>query len=111
MDYTKPEPILLPGPDFNKHVHDFDVMKQIWEQNQYHQRVRVEADIMITLEALKTSVQYMEEDTFSIAKFLKEQYLGIKANVLETDIRELEDQWHKTMEYMEAAQEKCRNCE
>ena len=72
----------LPGPDFNKQVYEFDEMRQIWHQSNYNERVKVEAEIMVSLEALKTQVRYMGEDLVNIKDFLKAQYLGIKAEEL-----------------------------
>ena len=66
MDYSKPEPDRLPGPDFNKKVFHFDTRKQIWGQKDYESRVAVEADMMVALEALKTSVRFISEDVHMI---------------------------------------------
>ena len=55
-------------------------MKQIWHQANYQERVRVEAEVMVTLEALKTSSRYMNEDLADIQTFLSQQYLGVKAS-------------------------------
>lgn len=57
-------------------------MNQIWHQTNYNERVKVEAEIMVTLEALKTQVRYMAEDLVDIKDFLKSQYLGIKSEEL-----------------------------
>ena len=78
--------IQLPGPDFNKQVYEFEAMKQIWNQANYNERLKIEAEIMVTLEALKTSIRYNLEDVFEIKKFLKSQYLGIKPSVLHGDM-------------------------
>ena len=76
----RPGPDKLPGPDFNKQVYEFNEMKQIWHQSNYDERVKVEAEILVTLEALKTSVRYMTEDTADIKAFLSKQYLGVKSS-------------------------------
>lgn len=80
MDYLRPGPDKLPGPDFNKQVYDFNDMKQIWHQSNYNERVKVEAEVLVTLEALKTSVRFMNEDTTDIKTFLSSQYLGVKSS-------------------------------
>ena len=110
QDYDLPGPSKLPGPDFNKHVYEFDEMKQIWHQHNYNERVKIEADIMVTLEALKTSVRYMSEDLTDIHQFLGEQYLGIKAFELENIMNETETEMHLVLDLMAAAQLKCRHC-
>ena len=81
-DYLRPGPDELPSPDFNKQVYEFDDMKQIWHQTNYNERVKVEAEIMVTLEALKTQVRYMAEDLVDIKDFLTKQYLGVKSEEL-----------------------------
>ena len=82
FDYQRPGPAELPSPDFNKQVYEFDEMRQIWHQSNYNERVKVEAEIMVSLEALKTQVRYMGEDLVNIKDFLSAQYLGIKAEEL-----------------------------
>ena len=49
----------LPGADFNKQVYQFDEKKYIWDQNDYEERVKVEAELMVALEGLKTSINYL----------------------------------------------------
>ena len=66
FSYNRPGPERLPGADFNKKVYEFDETKEIWHQSNYEERVKVEAEIMTTLEALKTSVRFMNEDTENI---------------------------------------------
>ena len=85
MDYLRPGPDSLPGPDFNKQVYEFDETKQIWHQSNYTERVKVEAEILVTLEALKTSTRFMNEDTTAIKAFLSKQYLGVKSSKLDED--------------------------
>ena len=53
---------VLPGADFNKQVYEFDGSKPIWDQNDYEERVKVEAEMMVALEALKESVLYLGQD-------------------------------------------------
>ena len=83
--YDRPGPDRLPGADFNKQVYEFNEMNQIWHQSNYQERVKVEAEIMVTLEALKTSVRYMTEDTADIQTFLSNQFLGVKSSSLNED--------------------------
>ena len=62
-DYSQDYGEALPGADFNKQVYQFRENEQIWDQNDYVERVKVEAEILVALEALKTSVGYLRDDT------------------------------------------------
>ena len=53
---------MLPSADFNKKVYEFDESKYIWNQEAYTCRVKTEADMLVTLEALKTSVRHLHLD-------------------------------------------------
>lgn len=56
----------LPGADYNRQVYSFDTKDQIWDQQDYNERVKVEAEILVALEALKTSVSYLHFEIDSI---------------------------------------------
>ena len=43
----------------------------------YNERLKIEAEVMVTLEALKTASRFMSEDIIDISVFLSSQYLGI----------------------------------
>ena len=70
----------LPGPDFNKQVYDFDERKHIWDQNDYEERVKVEAELMVALEALKSSVNYLTIDIGKLDQIIAHQYKKISSN-------------------------------
>ncbi len=61
-DYSqkKPSGEKLPGADFNKQVYEFEGDQQIWDQNDYTERVKVEAEMMVALEALKETIIYLQ---------------------------------------------------
>ena len=65
-DYSQDYGEALPGADFNKQVYQFRENEQIWDQNDYVERVKVEAEILVALEALKTSVGYLRDDTSTL---------------------------------------------
>ena len=65
-DYSQDYGEALPGADFNKQVYQFRENEQIWDQNDYVERVKVEAEILVALEALKTSVGYLRDDTATL---------------------------------------------
>ena len=66
-DYAQPYGETLPGADFNKQVYQFRENEAIWDQNDYVERVKVEAEILVALEALKASVGYLRDDTGALA--------------------------------------------
>lgn len=70
----------LPGADFNKQVYQFNENKQIWDQNDYEERVKVEAEMLVALEALKTSVNYLGYDIHSIGDKISYNRARIGAN-------------------------------
>lgn len=80
-DYSQPAPETLPGADFNKQVWEFDQSKNIWDQQDYNERVKAEAEILVALEALKTAVLYLGSDISATTEFLRTQYLGEDADV------------------------------
>ena len=63
-DYTQDYGESLPGADFNRQVYKFNEDKQIWDQNDYIERTRQEAEILVALEALKTSAAFLVDDTY-----------------------------------------------
>ena len=67
-DYTQEYGEVLPGADFNKQVYEFDEDKMIWDQNDYVERTRQEAELMVALEALKSTISYLNHDLAAIAE-------------------------------------------
>ena len=65
-DYSQDYGEALPGADFNKQVYQFRENEQIWDQNDYVERVKAEAEMLVALEALKTSVGYLRDDTHTL---------------------------------------------
>ena len=87
-DYTRlpPKGEVLPGADFNKHVYEFNGHKQIWDQNDYDKRVKVEAEMLVALEALKESVLYMKADIKEVSSRVNAEKGWIVANMDKTFI-------------------------
>ena len=56
----------LPGADFNRQVFNFDERKKIWHEQDYEERVKVEAEMLVALEALKESVVYLVYDIHQV---------------------------------------------
>ena len=63
-NYKNPRPAgeKLPGADFNKHVYEFNGYNKIWDQNDYEERIKGEAELLVALEALKEQVTYLGKD-------------------------------------------------
>ena len=65
-DYSQPYGEKLPGADFNKQVYQFREDKMIWDQNDYEERTKQEAELLVALEALKSSTSYLSYDIYSL---------------------------------------------
>ena len=70
----------LPTADFNHQVWDFDHNKDIWDQNDYEERVKVEAELLVALEALKGFIAGISYDISHIADHIGSQYAQIGLN-------------------------------
>ena len=79
-DYSKEYGEVLPGPDFNKQVYNFNENKEIWDQNDYEERVKAEAEILVALEAMKESVMYLGYDIQGLGDGIQAQRAKIGAN-------------------------------
>ena len=62
----------------------------IWDQNDYEERTKQEAELLVALEALKSSTGYLSYDIYS----LKEQILHNRAKIGQNQ----EDVWRDTEE-------------
>ena len=107
-DYLRPGPDKLPSKDFNKQVYEYNEMKQIWHQSNYDERVKVEAEVLVTLEALKTSTRYMGEDLTDIKKFLSKQYLGVRSSTQDKDMDLVHGEVLRVNNYAGMALSKCK---
>ena len=56
----------MPGADFNKQVYQFDEREMIWDQNDYEERTKQEAEMLVALEALKTSANFLDFDIYKL---------------------------------------------
>ena len=79
-DYSVPYGETLPGPDFNRQVYNFDESQQIWDQNDYEERVKMEAEILVALESLKDSIMYIQNGINQIADASVAQNIRIGSN-------------------------------
>ena len=67
----------MPGADFNRQVYRFRENRQIWDQNDYEERTKQEAEIMVALEALKTSTAYLLDDIHMIKNTITDTQVNI----------------------------------
>ena len=106
-DYAQPYGEVLPGADFNRQVYEFDQTSNIWDQNDYEERVKVEAEMLVALEALKTSVGYIGYDLVTING--KIDHCIWRNNQDNSDIYEDEQANWDTYRSMEGKYGKCRD--
>jgi len=76
---------LLPSADFNKAVYNFNDDKPVFDQKSYETRVRVEAELMIALEALKESVNLLDGEFQTLTKISSGQKGQILDNMKEAE--------------------------
>ena len=50
-------------PELDDGVKDFDPWEETWDQDRYEQRLEIEADLMIALEALREAVVELDQVT------------------------------------------------
>ena len=81
-DYTTPYQAReqLPSADFNRRVYEFDNNDTIWDQNDYEERVKVEAELMVALESMKEGVSYGSIDVNNLNEQIADQKKRIDDN-------------------------------
>ncbi len=94
-DYSKAYGEVLPGADFNKQVYEFNANKPIWDQNDYEERVKVEAEMLVALEALKESVVYLGHDIRDVVS--RFQSMTYKFSVSQTEVFTIHESSIKTV--------------
>ena len=106
----------VPTGNFWDHVDDFNVWEEIWDQNEYEERVQTEAEMMIALEATREALVDLDYDIDRLEDLIEENHRDIQRNL--SDIRnnddhieenddEIEDQ-QRRVKYL---QRQCRYCE
>jgi len=102
----------LPSGDFNRRVYQFDDSRAIWDQKDYEERVKVEAEMLVALEALKESLSYAAYDVHDLGQSIQTQFERISDNAMdiyenlafatktfgetETRVHDLQDRCHHT---------------
>lgn len=104
---------VLPGADFNKQVWQFNTDKQIWDQNDYEERVKVEAEMLVALEAMKDAVHDLDRDIDQIDYRNHDQEQRIGAN--QQDVWDNHQKVHESLDAVyhrvEHLQETCQHTE
>ena len=70
----------LPTPDFNKQCYEFDTCDQIWDQSDYAARVEIEAKLLVSIEALKESVQLLKSNMALAEQNIMDNNMSIRLN-------------------------------
>ncbi len=86
-EYNEP----LPGADFNKQVYGFQEDVPIWSQHDYEERVRVEAQILVSLEALKSNLMYLGYDINGLkdAIFQQRSRIGVSRDGIKINAEDI----------------------
>ena len=61
-------------------MYNFDGDHKIWDQNDYEERVKVEAEMLVALEALKESVMYLGYDINDVQDRITQQMGRVRHN-------------------------------
>ena len=61
-------------------MYEFDGDHNIWDQNDYEERVKVEAEMLVALEALKESVMYLSYDINDVQDRITQQMGRVRHN-------------------------------
>ena len=61
-------------------MYEFDGDHNIWDQNDYEERVKVEAEMLVALEALKESVMYLGYDINDVQDRITQQMGRVRHN-------------------------------
>ena len=70
----------LPGPDFNKQCYEFDTCNQIWDQDEYANKVEVEAKLLVSIEALKEAIQLLKLNMAAAEQNIMDNNMSIRIN-------------------------------
>ena len=106
----------VPTGDFWNQVSDFNEWNPIWDQVEYEERIQTEAELMISLEALREAMVELDYEIDDLEDCIEgnnyaihENYDGIKDNDwgIEENDREIDDQRYR----LKSLQKQCRICD
>ena len=109
-DYSSEYGEELPGADFNRQVYRFNEDHQIWDQNDYEERVKVEAEMLVALEALKGSVDYLNYDIHKIDQDIRhnDDRIGENREDIYENNAAIEATYINSIGVVDHAQDRCR---
>lgn len=79
----------VPTGDFWNKVDDLNIWEEIWDQNEYEERVQTEAELMIALEATREALVDLDYDIDRLEDLIDENNRNIDRNA--HDIHENDD--------------------
>lgn len=102
--------------DFYHEVHEFDTCDEIWNQDDYEERLETEAELMVALEAIREALVQLDSDIHELETCIEGNsgHIGVNFDQItqndfriETNDIEIGRQQHR----LEALQWRCRNCQ
>ena len=106
----------VPTGDFWNKVDDLNIWEEIWDQNEYEERVQTEAELMIALEATREALVDLDYDIDRLEDLIDENNRNIDRNA--HDIHEnddaIDDNDHEIGDQQRRAkylQRECQYCE
>lgn len=79
-EYGMDPEAVMPGPDFNKSCYDFNTCHMIFSEEDYEHRVMVEAELMVSLEALKESIMVLNLELAGAEQQIMDNNMSIRIN-------------------------------
>ena len=126
-DYVQPEPEYyhvhdnegygnVPSGDFTYQVHDFNEWEEIWDQGKYEWRLQQEADLMVSLEAMREALVELDHDIDDLESCISDNNDGIDANhygIHENDsgISDNDHEIDHQQDRVDRLQRQCRDCQ
>ena len=69
--------------------------------------MKAEAEILVALEAMKVSIQFLSTDIWDISDFISHQYVGLSFHETDADVSVCEKHVGIIIDGIRAAQDKC----
>ena len=105
----------MPESDFQQQVDEFDDCDEIWDQEDYEERLQTEAELMIALEAIRGTLVELDEKITQLEECVELNQLDIgdnfeHINVNDQRIAENDIEIEKQKLRLEELQWRCRDC-
>ena len=69
-----------PNPNFHIEVEHFNQRDSIWSQQEYEDRIQSEAEVMVSLEALREALVIIDHDLDDLEDTIEENHYGLREN-------------------------------